>query len=472
MHKRAQKIIQDTVNRWRQTLLQTGPCDVEGAKKLIHKVYGKDTKIFVVNTPFEFYVAQGVLRRRIAKKYAQTEACKVLNIDPGFIDDLNGIGRPLVPFNGQSWYRHITTNIMDRTIISFIKKVCDGKGFAADTHEGNATLARGGFRWGRPSRRDIDQNSLHLVMQYNACDLNGLYRQFIPWSRQNWMKRAGMPVEELEQLDYKLNFTTNRIESACMTLYDAVSKNPVDIINNNPGTPYKCENHSYDATQTEMICRLMGCNDPEITLNYEIFHHVPAIMSFNKAFLLLGNRPEIALNDEQNIHNESGRAVAYSDGTGFWYIDGHILLQAGEKIVMRPETLTANDIQEIENEEERRLAIERYGWEPYLTGVGAKVVHRRENWVDNTIEALIEVPSTTLADGTRTREARRMLLSCRSTGRRYMLAAPAASTSPWWRRTEAQPLNTCEDMQNWMAGGANTEYLPFAQNKLRIVGAS
>lgn len=469
MHRRAQRIIHDTVARWRQTLLQTGPADVEGAKKLIRKVYGKDTKIFVVNSPLEFYIAQGVLRRRIAKKYAQNEACKLLKIDPGFIDELNGIGRPLIPFNGQNWYRHITTNIMDRTIISFIKKVCDGAGFAADTHEGNATLASGGARWSFRPRRGLNQSNAHIIMQYNACDLNGMYRQFIPWSHQNWMKRAGMPVDDLSHLDYKLNFTTSRIEAACMTLYDAVSKNPVDITTS---TPYKCENHSYDATQTEMICRLMGCNDPEITLNYEIFHHVPAVMPFNKAFLLLGNRPAISLNAEQNIHNESGQAVLYSDGTGFWYIDGHILIQAGEKIVMRPETLTANDIQEIENEEERRLAIERYGWEPYLVGVGAEIVDRRENWVDNTVEALINVPPTTLSDGSTTRESRRMLLSCRSTGRRYMLAAPQASTASWWRRDSARPLNTCEEMQDWMAGGANTNYLSFAKNKLRLVGAS
>lgn len=469
MHKRASTIVKDTVSRWARTLLQTGPADVAGATKLIHKVYGRDVKVFTVNTPLEFYIAQAVIRRRMTKKYAQKEACKLVGIDPGFIDNLAGVGAPLQPFNGQSWYRHITTNIMDRTIISFIKKVCDGVGFDAHTTTGSALLASGGRRW-RPRRPTAE--SMQVVMQYTNCDLHGLFRQFIPWGRQRWMVRAGWPTEEIDAMEHKMNFTTNKIESACMTVYDAVSKQPMDIIGATPAATYKCENHAYDATQTEMICRLIGCRDPEITINYEMFHHVPAIMAFHKAFLLLGNRPSISLNDEDNIHSETGRAVAYNDGSGFWFLDGHILQQAGEKIVLKPETLTAMDIQEIENEEERRLAIERYGWEPYLKDVGAKVIDRRENWVDNTIEALIEVPATTLSDGTTTRESRRMLLSCRSTGRRYMLAAPMSTSPAWWRRESAKALSSCESVQDWMSNGANTEHLTFAKNKLHVVGAS
>ena len=244
--------------------------------------------------------------------------------------------------------------------------------------------------------------------------------------------------------------------SSYMTLYSAVSDQVVDIVTND-GQDYDCANHSFDATQAEAVCHMLGCKDPVVTYSHEILHHVPAYMRFTKSFLLLTERPKISVNAEGNIHNETGSAVSYADGSGFWFLDGHILVDQGEKIVMRPETLTPIEIQGIDNEEERRLAIDRFGWEKFLDGVGAVVLDKRENWVDNTVEVLVRIPEIKLPDNKFRPASSRAILSCRSTGRRYMLAVPDESEANWWLRHRSNPIMSCEDVQNWMSNGSRTD---------------
>lgn len=127
------------------------------------------------------------------------------------------------------------------------------------------------------------------------------------------------------------------------------------------------------------------------------------------------------------LHNESGPSVLWSDGYALWTIRG---VTVDEQIVMRPETQTIEQIREEENEEVKRIRIERYGWEKFIKEVEAKVIDRRTNDVDGTREALFSLP-----DGIRTFVGR-----CRSTGRVYFL--------------EVGPeVETCEGAQVWLRGG-------------------
>jgi hypothetical protein len=140
----------------------------------------------------------------------------------------------------------------------------------------------------------------------------------------------------------------------------------------------------------------------------------------------------------------------------------------GEKIVDKPETLTLADIQREQNEEVKRIAIEVYGWSRYLEEIGARIVDSRENDVDNTIEALVEIDDTLettgWANGRVVREntpfkRRKLVLACRSTARQYFLAVP-------------EDINTCEEGQRWLHAGASTDVVELMNYPVRLLGAS
>ena len=127
-----------------------------------------------------------------------------------------------------------------------------------------------------------------------------------------------------------------------------------------------------------------------------------------------------------DLHNTSGPAVLYADGWSHYAIGG---VAVDEQIVIRPKTQTIMQITKEENEEVKRIRIERYGWEKYIADVKAKVVDQRRNDIDGTIEALF-----VMAGGMKAFCGR-----CRSTGRVYFL--------------EVDPsISNCEQSQKWMLG--------------------
>jgi hypothetical protein len=197
-------------------------------------------------------------------------------------------------------------------------------------------------------------------------------------------------------------------------------------------------------------------------------HCIPAFMQFNNdGFLILGKQPVMRRNAENLLHNETGPSVEWGDGMREWHIDGHALQQAGQMIVLEPEKLTEEIINNLSNEEERRLAIERLGWDKYLAKTKAVIIDSRENAVDGTVELLIAPPPSEGLIGRQ--EPMRMVLACRSTGRKYFLAVPNSAV---FNRLGEPEIKTCEQAQKWFAGGGTTEHLPYAKHALNIVGAS
>jgi hypothetical protein len=92
----------------------------------------------------------------------------------------------------------------------------------------------------------------------------------------------------------------------------------------------------------------------------------------NSQFVIVCARPtEIYRNDRGELHNESGMAIKYPDGWGLYSINGFTV---PEKVVMAPETITIQEIQEEENQEVRRIMIERYGVDKYLGEINAEIV--------------------------------------------------------------------------------------------------
>jgi hypothetical protein len=456
MSKRFVNIINDTTARWAETITSTAEPDVAGAEKLLQKALGHKPKIFTARSPAEFYIAQAVLRGRVAKK-AAVEIAEHLGIDTAFVKPLTRVGAPVpLMYRAHSWSSPgETTNMLLA---------------AMERHFVKNQTAAAGFRAGTADARQV-------VVQTQG--LKELYRFVMPVSR------AAMPSDvsaKLNHLDWRINFNNaqKHVAMACYSMYDAVSGYIADIL----AGVHASTAHKFDAIQTEMIFKAVGCNDPSSIWPYEIFHYVPAFMQFNGAYLLLAGKPVIHTNGEQSLHNDAGPAVVWPDGKKTWYVDGHYLGQYGEQIVMAPESLTKDMIFAIENEEERRVAIDRMGWNKYLSAIGAKVAHNRENWVDNTFEVLIDPPSNKKKVHWTQEEPLRMVLSCRSTGRKYFIAVPRETPHPdlpsrfgfmdaeEQRKYPSSKIKTCEDAQKWLADGASTQYLDYAKHAINVIGAS
>jgi len=123
--------------------------------------------------------------------------------------------------------------------------------------------------------------------------------------------------------------------------------------------------------------------------------------------LLVAQPPTVALVDEQNrMHCETGPALVWLSDVREYYWHG---VQVSEDIVLRPETITAQRIEEERNAEVRRVMIERYpgGQAKYLMDAGAEEIHRDDYGVlyrkeipgDESIVMVKVVNSTAEADG-------------------------------------------------------------------------
>jgi hypothetical protein len=143
-------------------------------------------------------------------------------------------------------------------------------------------------------------------------------------------------------------------------------------------------------------------------------------------------RPLICrIDDRRVLHSEEGPAMKFRDGWSVCAVHGVRLPdEHGEQIIMRPETQTIEQIEKEDNQEVKRIRIERFGWDNYIAICGAVPVDVRCNERDQQQEELFA-----LKDG-----SKRVRVIDPSTGRRYVLGVP-------------REINTCEQAQNWMSHG-------------------
>ena len=95
-------------------------------------------------------------------------------------------------------------------------------------------------------------------------------------------------------------------------------------------------------------------------------------MLMHSDFCMVSDRPLCIRIDSQNRpHCEDGPSHQWRDGWSLWHIHG---IAVTEQIVMRPETITLNQIESQENAEIRRIMIERFGYERYLRSSDARLI--------------------------------------------------------------------------------------------------
>ena len=122
------------------------------------------------------------------------------------------------------------------------------------------------------------------------------------------------------------------------------------------------------------FCREIGVNyaQPDIDL-LELWEREARALHWwfpFDGFVLLSERhTRLVIDDRGRLHSESGQACGYADGWGVWAWHG---VNVDQRIIEKPESITAREIQEELNAEVRRVLVERYGLSRYLLDSGAK----------------------------------------------------------------------------------------------------
>ena len=472
------------ISRWAHTFAGTHPVNMDRIAELIACAYkgqtyvertyvgkGKKRKvkrrnrlvgmptIHEVKSPIAFDIAQAVCRGYLSKVAAEN-ICKQFGMDASFIASLR---RDTLLTIGQRYgrYNWSTSPLLSMWKATMAPAISDAIRVALDPPD----------RWNRggdAERETPKRFTASFDVPKMPQNINTYYLQNNTYSQLTQIRQEIRGVNALRIVG---NFYYGDPENPDLGRLTHVpwSSNADNAMHDRHelADAWGERNNYMDA---EILCHLMGVTDLNQTWTYELMHEASNVMTFNRHVLVLADRPTLRTNADGELHCEDGPAVTWADGAKQYYVDGHALGLLGKKIVEKPEELTLRDIADEPNEEIKRLAIEKFGWNRYLAEVGATVLDRRENYVDNTVEALVSIPDSISRrswDHTRRDyvvnevriEKRKLILACRSTGRQYFLAVP-------------DDVRTCEDGQRWMANGANSEHVPAFTRTMRLVGAS
>lgn len=127
---------------------------------------------------------------------------------------------------------------------------------------------------------------------------------------------------------------------------------------------------------------------------------------------IIADRPNVLhLDDEGRLDCEDGLAIGYTDGEGVYSVRGVVM---PKDVITDRSTLTVKRIEDEENIEVRRIMIDLYGMEAYITDSGAEEIdrgtvsqsgslvklYRKEQDDDETIITAKVINSTPEPDGT------------------------------------------------------------------------
>ena len=141
------------------------------------------------------------------------------------------------------------------------------------------------------------------------------------------------------------------------------------------------------------------------------------------------------------LNNEDGPSVLFKDGFAVYSLEGH---RVNEQIVMRPKTLTVEQIHSETNSDIQAIMVSRFGWDQYVQQTGCELLDSRHNDIENTVEALYDTEKFGL----------RLFCTC-PTGRVFVKGV---------NRDEVTH-KTCEAAQNWLSG-----YSLDMRKKFRTIG--
>jgi hypothetical protein len=473
--KAQRTIVHNTLERWVHNLTEGNP-DPHKAEEYLKAGYKNGlgsyrrdhyknvgVNFHVVASPIAFMIAVTVARGRMSKRNAQG-LCKELGIESGFLRDIHRDS--LLKWNPDTnRWRQEVNNEFTRTWLRSIREE-----YLSD-EQLVATINGRVRRWWR-NRNDVSENSVQLAYRTNDLTQNiSILRSMLNdaigleqvnhtsrgWDgRQNTFKRA-IAESRQNELANQIIWDSNTTRGSIGELRRAIDI--TDLMRQQQNDNFAPEvwlGSVPKAVDAEILCRILKIDNPAMTWEHEVFHHCTAFAAFQRSCIVLAARPQLSMNDEGNLHSTTGPAVSWADGTRLWFNDGHYLNECGKRIVAEPEKLSTAHILEINNEETRRVAIEKFGWDRFIAEANCPVIDRRVNDIDNTIEMLVGAPRSD--EGPQLRQ-NRMVLFCRSTGRRYFLGVP-------------RNIESCEAAQTWMSDSGSNPLIPYSAMPMRLVGAS
>ncbi|NBT75134.1 MAG: hypothetical protein EBT15_04035 [Betaproteobacteria bacterium] len=470
--KATRTIVENTVARWLETINEGRP-NVTKASDILRAAYESGlgsfrrdrykkspVTFYVAKSPVTFMISMAVVRGRMTKTYAR-ELCKQLEIDSAFLIPLRKDS--LLGWNSdrRRWWSNMQNNEFTRTWLRAIR----------EEYMSNEKLVANSFglsrRWWRNRGQSSEDVVLHKTnnlaitvnlfrsMLNDTIGLESVTESFRSWDgsmRNNEVLRTEKKISEIAN---KIIFDSSSTAGAIGELNRVVSITELNNTSESIADDGVWLGSVPQAIDAEILCKLLKIDDPTVTWEHEVFHHCTAFAAFQSSCVVLADRPQIGLNESGNLHSTTGPAVQWADGVKLWFNDGHFMNEGGRKIVERPEQLTTAHIMRIRNEETRRLAIERFGWDRFIAEADCPVLDSRVNDIDNTTEMLVGPPR-----GQENRTGQnRMVLFCRSTGRRYFISVP-------------RDISTCAEAQSWMADAGTTARVPYAANPVRVIGAS
>jgi hypothetical protein len=97
--------------------------------------------------------------------------------------------------------------------------------------------------------------------------------------------------------------------------------------------------------------------------------------------VIFQDRPSnIVMNEANVLHNENGPAITYRDDYKIYCLEGYWV---PELVVMDPDKITPEMIENEENAEKRRIMLQRYGYDRYFQSSNCKVIDQDEVPVAN-----------------------------------------------------------------------------------------
>jgi hypothetical protein len=475
-------IVQETFARWEENVY-VGTPDIEKAKTCIRAGYtngigsyrsdrhkNKTVTFHTVESPVAFMIAVSVVRGRMNKKYA-VELCALLGIDAGFLKNLRRDSLARWNSTGSRWW-HNANNEFSRTWLRAIRaQYLSQERRVTNTVGIRGTLWRSRFNMDNENATLMyNTNNLSLVIPILTSLLNDTNAlESFTREQRGWdgrlqtftVTKTGQTLTEIaSKAIWNHGTTASAIGemSRAIDIQDVIRGSEVDEDNSVEQSVYL--GAVPKAIDAEILSRILKIDDPAMTWEYEVFHHCTGFAAFQNSCVILASRPTLCTNEEGNLHNTTGAAVSWGDGTRLWFNDGHYMEEGGKYIVEKSDQLSTAHILRISNEETRRLAIESFGWDRFIAEAGCPVLDRRLNDIDNTIEMLVGSPAAENTDAQIWRRGpNRMVLFCRSTGRRYFLSVP-------------NDIEKCEEAQAWMADAEIHENIPYASRPMRLLGAS
>lgn len=147
----------------------------------------------------------------------------------------------------------------------------------------------------------------------------------------------------------------------------------------------------------------------------------------------ISDRPiRLRRNARGQLHSHDGMAVEYPDGWGVWAWNG---MRVNEQIILRPETLTKEQIVQEVNAQVRQVMVERLGIERVCQMFDAKVLDRKDTY---------ELLNLDLGDG-----RRRPYLKMRN-----------PSVGVWHVEGVHPDCKTVQQAINWRAGNEESDWQP------------